>query len=260
VADWNKPTTTSNYYTEVLPELMARDFDAVSLLKNAPTNPADGMIKLVRSPVKFQERVSGIFTDLLLDITGGGTGAANATDARTNLGLGTMAVQNSSAVSISGGTIAGDGSGLTSLNATSLSSGTIPDARFPATLPAVNGSLLTNINGSAIASGTVPAARLGSGSGGSTKFLREDNTWQDTMAVRRVVPFTGVTTGGGIHTVNCTLTPNLTDYTKAAVVFCQFRNTSASGPSATITSNSNVAVVTDGSSGLTFNGYVVEWM
>ena len=32
------------------------------------------------------------------------------------------------------------------LNATQLASGTIPDARFPATLPAVNGSALTNLN------------------------------------------------------------------------------------------------------------------
>ena len=31
------------------------------------------------------------------------------------------------------------------LNATQLASGTIPDARFPATLPAVDGSQLTNL-------------------------------------------------------------------------------------------------------------------
>ena len=32
------------------------------------------------------------------------------------------------------------------LNATQLSSGTVPDARFPATLPAVSGANLTNLN------------------------------------------------------------------------------------------------------------------
>jgi hypothetical protein len=32
------------------------------------------------------------------------------------------------------------------LNATQLASGTVPDARFPATLPAVDGSALTNLN------------------------------------------------------------------------------------------------------------------
>ena len=36
-------------------------------------------------------------------------------------------------------------SGLTTLNASNLTSGTVPDARFPATLPAINGSALTGI-------------------------------------------------------------------------------------------------------------------
>ena len=39
----------------------------------------------------------------------------------------------------------GSGASLTNLNADNLSSGTIPDARFPATLPAVDGSALTNL-------------------------------------------------------------------------------------------------------------------
>lgn len=38
-----------------------------------------------------------------------------------------------------------DGSGLTGLNATNLTSGTVPDARFPAALPAIDGSALTGI-------------------------------------------------------------------------------------------------------------------
>ena len=40
----------------------------------------------------------------------------------------------------------GSGASLTTLNATQLASGTVPDARFPATLPAVDGSALTNLN------------------------------------------------------------------------------------------------------------------
>ena len=39
----------------------------------------------------------------------------------------------------------GSGANLTALNATQLTSGTIPDARFPATLPAVSGANLTGI-------------------------------------------------------------------------------------------------------------------
>ena len=38
-----------------------------------------------------------------------------------------------------------DGSGLTGLNANNLASGTVPDARFPATLPAISGANLTGI-------------------------------------------------------------------------------------------------------------------
>jgi len=54
----------------------------------------------------------------------------------------------------------GDGSGLTNLNASVLASGTVPDARFPATLPAASGANLTALNASNLGSGTVPAARL----------------------------------------------------------------------------------------------------
>src|ERR1044072_5493463 len=39
-------------------------------------------------------------------------------------------------------------SNLTALNATQLTSGTVPDARFPATLPALNGAALTALTGS----------------------------------------------------------------------------------------------------------------
>ncbi len=65
----------------------------------------------------------------LISIAGGGTSAATAADARTNLGLGTLATQNANGVAITGGTMAGDGAGLTSVNASNLASGTVPQAR-----------------------------------------------------------------------------------------------------------------------------------
>ena len=43
------------------------------------------------------------------------------------------------------GDVTGSGASITSLNASQLSSGTIPDARFPSTLPAVSGANLTGI-------------------------------------------------------------------------------------------------------------------
>ena len=47
-----------------------------------------------------------------------------------------------------------------SLDANDLGEGTVPDARFPSTLPALNGSALTDLNGSNIASGTISASRI----------------------------------------------------------------------------------------------------
>jgi hypothetical protein len=56
--------------------------------------------------------------------------------------------------------ISGSGAGLTTLNASNLASGTLPDARFPATLPTSSGANLTNLNASNVSSGTLPDARF----------------------------------------------------------------------------------------------------
>jgi hypothetical protein len=60
----------------------------------------------------------------------------------------------------SGNIVANNGSNLTNLNADNLASGTVPDARFPATLPAASGVNLTALNASNVASGTLASDRL----------------------------------------------------------------------------------------------------
>lgn len=62
--------------------------------------------------------------------------------------------------SINGSGISANGSSLTNLNASNLSSGTVPDARFPATLPAASGANLTSLNASNLSTGTIPTGIL----------------------------------------------------------------------------------------------------
>src|SRR6056300_1426067 len=85
----------------------------------------------------------------------------------------------------SGNIVANNGSNLTNLNADNLASGTVPDARFPATLPAVSGANLTNLDADDLASGTVPDARfpatLPAVSGANLTNLDADNLASGTV-------------------------------------------------------------------------------
>ena len=106
--------------------------------------------------------------------------------------------------------LSGSGASLTALNATELTSGTLPDARLPATLPAKSGVNLTALNATQLTSGTLPIARIANdaidsqhyaaasidnehladdavgvaelsatGTANNTTFLRGDNGWAE---------------------------------------------------------------------------------
>jgi hypothetical protein len=83
----------------------------------------------------------------------------------------------------------------TDISAAKLTAGTIPDARFPATLPAANGSALTNLTAGNLSSGTVPTARLGSGTADSNTFLRGDSTFAAPASTSTVVPYNPIING-----------------------------------------------------------------
>ena len=92
----------------------------------------------------------------------------------------TITLPDASVTLASGTMLATDGSGasLTALNASELGSGTVPDARFPATLPAASGANLTSLTATNLGSGTVPTARLGSGTASSSTVLYGDQTYK----------------------------------------------------------------------------------
>jgi hypothetical protein len=85
---------------------------------------------------------------------------------------------NQSGVTLNG-TLGGNGGGLTNLNAAQLSGAvpsgvSVPAANLTGVLPAISGASLTSLNASQLSSGTVPLARLS----GLTSNQLDATTWQ----------------------------------------------------------------------------------
>jgi predicted RecA/RadA family phage recombinase len=104
------------------------------------------------------------------------------------------------------GAFSGDGSALTNLNASNLSSGTVPDAQFPATLPAVSGANLTSLNASNLSSGTVPDGRfpatLPAVSGANLTSLNASNLGSGTVPDSRFPATLPAVSGANLTSLN----------------------------------------------------------
>ena len=116
------------------------------------------------------------------------------------------------------------GVNLTALNATQLTSGTVPDARFPATLPTSSGVNLTALNATELTSGTVPIARIGAtGTASASTYLRGDNSWatvaggssSDSFATIAVAGQTSVVADSATDTLTLVAGSNITITTNA---------------------------------------------
>lgn len=101
---------------------------------------------------------------------------------------------------------AASGVNLVSLNASNLGSGTVPDAQFPATLPAISGANLTALNASNLGSGTVPNGRfpatLPAASGVNLTALNASNLGSGTVPDGRFPATLPAASGANLTSLN----------------------------------------------------------
>jgi hypothetical protein len=119
---------------------------------------------------------------------------SGSTGAVTISGIGTADI-DTDRINVSGvvtaSSFSGSGANLTSLNATQLGSGTIPDARFPSSLPAIDGSALTGI----VAAGAGVTVQDSGSSKGTASILNFGSNLSVTDVGSGIVT---VTASGGV--------------------------------------------------------------
>lgn len=172
MADWSKPTASDLYVN--WPSLLAdRDLASATMFDAAVTNTPAGAIRYDVAAQKLQRYNGATFIDQALSVAGGGTGAATAAGARANLGLGTLATQLASAISVSGGAIDG-----TAIGATVPSTGRFTTVTASQINTFRHGQNTTDQPGSgnAIVGGAMTFDAT-AGTGGSSLFLSKGHFW-----------------------------------------------------------------------------------
>jgi len=105
MANWAIPQL-SDLKVDVLNQLKLRDVDSYTMAE-LPTNPPVGAKRWNTSLSKFESWNGSAWVAMVIFIAGGGTGATDINGFLGNFGLGSMALQNSNAVNIIGGSITG---------------------------------------------------------------------------------------------------------------------------------------------------------
>jgi hypothetical protein len=91
------------------PNLGARDEELATMFATPPLNPIPSMMRFNRVTLRLEEWNAplNVWEGKTLSVSGGGTGGNDPVTARAGLGIGSLGVQNSNAVNITGGNITG---------------------------------------------------------------------------------------------------------------------------------------------------------
>ena len=114
-ANWNLPVLSS-LYTDVLSMFRDRDVDSLTLQITPASNPPTGAFQFDRVNNYFAEFDGVDYVPKILSVEGGGTGSSTVAGVIASFGLGSMSLQDSNNVTITGGNI----TGITNLSATNL--------------------------------------------------------------------------------------------------------------------------------------------